>query len=63
KHSSKHVNSGSMELFLEYFETTLPEKYQFLDYYQYNKSRDGFTNIFRQEAKKTSSCLGTSGEK
>ncbi|CAG8734725.1 15219_t:CDS:2 [Cetraspora pellucida] len=46
-----------MELFLEYFETTPPEKYRFLDYYQYCKSQDGFTVNFRQEAKRLQVAL------
>jgi hypothetical protein len=53
----KRVNSGSLELFLEYFKTTSPEKYRFLDYYQYCKSRDGFTSNFRQEAKRLQVAL------
>ena len=46
-----------MELFLEYFETTPPEKYRFLDYYQYCKSRDGFAGTFCQEAKRLQVAL------
>ncbi|CAG8658213.1 11643_t:CDS:10, partial [Acaulospora morrowiae] len=61
KHSSinplKRVNSGSMELFLEYFETTPPEKYRFLDYYQYCKNLDGFVSNFRQEARRLQVAL------
>ncbi|CAB4445538.1 unnamed protein product [Rhizophagus irregularis] len=41
----------------EYFETTTPEKYRFLGYYQYRKSQDDFTSNFRLEAQRLHKCL------
>ncbi|CAG8445501.1 15019_t:CDS:10 [Funneliformis caledonium] len=41
----------------EYFETTTPEKYRFLDYYKDRKNRDDFTNNFRLEARRLHKCL------
>ena len=34
-----------------------PEKYRFLDYYQYHKSQDDFTSNFRLEAQRLHKCL------
>ncbi|CAG8547592.1 1756_t:CDS:2, partial [Paraglomus brasilianum] len=41
----------------EYFETTAPEKYRFLDYYKDRKNQDDFTNNFRLEARRLYKCL------
>ena len=48
-----------MESYLldQYFEETAPEKYRFLDYYQYRKSQKDFTNNFRLEAQRLRKCL------
>ena len=48
-----------MESYLldQYFKETAPEKYRFLDYYQYCKSKEDFTNSFRLEARRLRKCL------
>ncbi|KAG9286545.1 hypothetical protein G9A89_014711 [Geosiphon pyriformis] len=43
--------------FDQYFKETAPENYRFLDYYQYRKGQDDFTNNFRLEARRLKKCL------